>query len=1058
MPHPPTVQEIHLHNIISCLPPAVTLFNEVADALGTPFVQAISNTTLSLITAVKVGGKSNLDLQNLKRNKDESIALLENIYQILHGMINLHIKSDTAETLPPATLYHIGKFTEYSVMYTFADSFIEAQQDGNMLKRFLHHSEMNTLRRACHAGLEEALEVFTVESDLLATKNLVELQQTMEKMHQELLEFVTNLSNTSTSDRSSSDFARIAILGAGGIGKTSLAKAALHHPEIAAKYEHRFFIVVDSATSSIELAAVIGAHLGLKPGKDLTKPVIQYFSNTPSCLLVLDNLETPWEPLQSRGSVEELLSLITEITHLALIITMRGAERPSKVRWTRPFLEPLKPLSDEDARTIFIEIADDFHDSKDIDRLLHLTDNMPLAVELIAHLVNYEGSSKVLARWEKEKTSLFSIGYDKTSNLDASIAMSLASPRITSSARTLLSLLSILPDGLSDIELGQCKLPIQDPLGCRATLISTSLAYWDDKKRLKSLTPIREHVNHFYPPLPELVHPLCEYFHVLLDLYVKYRGIHQNNARMTQITSNLGNLQQLLLLELQPGNPELTEAVNCSLDLNSFCRVTGHHHIQLMDHIKTVLPQLCDHQVKARFILEMFATMDDPIVNPQFLIAECVTHFQHFNDPAFEASFNVMVGNYYFFSKNDISRSAHFFEKALSLAKSCGDSEQHCIALNRIAALKSAIGDHPASQRHSLEAQQIAQLSSNLYQQALAVRTQAICLLAVRNLKDSVCMYERARKLLKLCGMQGGNADRGIVGDLAEIHLLKSEYLEARNIHIEVAQEASSQHDQYFHGMALLNIAEIDVILGADMSEVQQNLENAKTKLRTFSRALSHCETISADLALREGNISVAEAQFQQFLKESWGKDPEAVSYCLERLSDIRRWPSSHRNRLSTWAVIYLLHAHKTHEKLALYKALHLLGVFFLSAGDKHTAHSLFILALEGFTYMDVHRSRGDCMLHLGDITKDRGDLLKAAELWKEAGPLFEKSLQMEDVSKIHSRLEYLYQETLEHLINRPSTESLEKSNINKPLSLLDIQTQDTMYKSQERSNVYLEQ
>src|ERR1700712_2409700 len=35
---------------------------------------------------------------------------------------------------------------------------------------------------------------------------------------------------------------RIAILGAGGMGKTSLAKAALHHPEVAAKYQDRFFI------------------------------------------------------------------------------------------------------------------------------------------------------------------------------------------------------------------------------------------------------------------------------------------------------------------------------------------------------------------------------------------------------------------------------------------------------------------------------------------------------------------------------------------------------------------------------------------------------------------------------------------------------------------------------------------------------------------------------------------------------------------------------------------------------------------------------------------------
>ncbi|KAJ7451190.1 P-loop containing nucleoside triphosphate hydrolase protein, partial [Mycena galericulata] len=311
-------------------------------------------------------------------------------------------------------------------------------------------------------------------------------------------------------------FPRIAILGPGGMGKTSLAKAALHHPNIAAKYANRFFVPCDSATTSVEIAALIGPHLGLKPAKNPVKPVIQCLARKGDCLLILDNLETTWEPLASRPGVEELLSLLTGLPHLALIITMRGAERPGKVAWTRPFLPPLKPLSTEAAREMFADITD-VYEPQEIDQILYLTDNMPLAVDLIAHLVEYDGFASVLSRWDTEKTTFLSKGHDRRSNLDISIGISLSSPRLTSvpGALDLLSLLSILPDGLSDAELQQSQLPIRDVLACKAALLGTSLAFINDKSQLKSLVPIREHMQYFHPVASSLVQPLQEHFHKL---------------------------------------------------------------------------------------------------------------------------------------------------------------------------------------------------------------------------------------------------------------------------------------------------------------------------------------------------------------------------------------------------------------------------------------------------------------------------------------------------------------------------------------------------------------
>ncbi|KAJ7833784.1 hypothetical protein B0H14DRAFT_2514793 [Mycena olivaceomarginata] len=408
---------------------------------------------------------------------------------------------------------------------------------------------------------------------------------------------------------------RIAILGAGGMGKTSLARAVLHHPDITARYvQNRFFVA---------------CHLGLKPAQNLTQAVLQYFTNNPPCLLILDELETLWEPASSRANIEELLSLLTGIT-------MRGAERPAKVLWTRPFLQVLQPLDQEAARHTFVDIADSGHSLEEVDQILSLADNMPLVISLLAHLADTEGCSNVLSRWDKEKTSMISEGFDKRSNLDMSISLSLSSPRIqsTSHSQELLSLLAMLPDGLADVDLIQSKLPLENILKCKTTLKSTALAYSDEHKRLKVLMPIREYLQQHQPPGDRLVQTLFKYFQEMLKFYVHYIGTQSSSSTIPRIKSNLTNIQNVLQWGLNQKQPTLSNSIYSVCHFSRFSEVNMQVQTPLIGQIQDILPQLSDHRLEAYFLIESICLWQSyPIFNPEALASRILELFKHFDDP-----------------------------------------------------------------------------------------------------------------------------------------------------------------------------------------------------------------------------------------------------------------------------------------------------------------------------------------------------------------------------------------------------------------------------------------
>ncbi|KAJ7742809.1 hypothetical protein B0H16DRAFT_1423246 [Mycena metata] len=1031
MPRQASKAEIRLNQISGCLATTRNSLELLADNLKISGLEAILNTTQSLLKLA----------QSIRQNRNACTELMEQAQQLLNAITAVYIiKSDTGAELTLSVLNHIVKFTQ--TLHKI-HAFMEAQPGGNKIKKFLRQGELSVLLKDCNTELQQELNFFKITNVLSDIKQMEELVQVR---HQEVLDIIETLSSTDSVSLTSQVYSnsyssansismlpaepkifhgrdaelahilksfdqgspRIVILGAGGIGKTSLSTAVLHHNDIASKYQaNRFFVTCDSSRHKVALAGVIGAHLGLKPGKDLTQGVLQHLSSAPPTLLILDNLETLWDPVETRKEIEEFLSLLTEITHLTLMITMRGAERPAKVLWTRPFLVPLQPLAQSSAREMFLDIADEGHSMDEVDQVLKLTGNLPLAISLLAHLVDTDsaGCSKVLSRWETERTSLLSEGYDKRSNLEISISLSLSSPRIMSMphCQDLLALLSILPDGLSDVELKQTNFPIDNILGCKVALLRTALAYTDEHHRIKVLLPIREYMQRLLPPTDQMIRPLLAHFQDLLEFYREHSGMKSGTLIASRITSNFFNIQNILQNGLKLGHPDLVASIYCTCHLNRFSGMSSGGDVPLFDLIIPMLPELSNPALEVYVITETFGPWRSVTSDAKERESRAQEQFACFDDPDLKCRFHTELANYHLYHNQDISMSTKHAQSALSLAQATGNSRRQSYILMHFSFTKWSLGDYMAAQIYAQDAQRLARRSGDLYTEARGARLEAGSWQYWGNYTQCVSLLNRARALLNLAGLSQSYEDHAIQTILGEVYQLKSEYVEAHEIHNRNLKGGAAGNTPHLHALSLINMADIEISMGISKHEIQKKLDASRTIFKVYgsTRLSTSCDCIQADLDLREGDKS--NLVFLRCLRAVWGNNSELVSYCLERLGDTSRWEGS--NHDPSWSTVFLAYSLKQKEKLGIYKALQFIGYIFLKENDELTATSVLNLALQGFTQMDVHRSRAECAIRLGDISEKNGNFLKALELWDMARPLFECSSQMKRVQDIDERL-----------------------------------------------------
>jgi tetratricopeptide (TPR) repeat protein len=288
----------------------------------------------------------------------------------------------------------------------------------------------------------------------------------------------------------------VLVHGAPGIGKTNLTLVGLQQRDVVARFgQRRWFARCESAASATDLLARLALVLGVASSGDLRAPVLAHLARAPG-LLVLDNLETPWEA--DTLAVEELLGLIGAVDGVALVASVRGAERPAGVRWGTPIA--LEPLGLPHARSVFRSIAPERFDVPALDDVLEQMGGVPLAIELLAHAAHGEATPDALAgRWRAERARLLqrATADHRLLSIGVSIDTSWTSPLMTGPARQLLSVLSWLPDGVAaeDLEavFGTGGPAAASQLRRRGLVV-------DQAARVRTLPPVRHHVAEVHPP------------------------------------------------------------------------------------------------------------------------------------------------------------------------------------------------------------------------------------------------------------------------------------------------------------------------------------------------------------------------------------------------------------------------------------------------------------------------------------------------------------------------------------------------------------------------------
>jgi tetratricopeptide (TPR) repeat protein len=650
------------------------------------------------------------------------------------------------------------------------------------------------------------------------------------------------------------------VLGPAGVGKSTVCLAALHEPRVAERYgERRWFVRCNAAENGEAVLAEVAAALSLPVGPDLAGQALAHLAQAPA-VVVLDNAEMPW--WADASGAEEIFATLAAVPGLALVASLRGRQRPFGLAW-RDAID-VAPLASPEARKVFLAVAGQaFQHDPHLDLLVGAQDGLPLTTTLLAYQAEGEPTLEPLwNRWTERRLALLERGVGGTEvSVQASFDLSINSDRMTDESRRLLSLLGVLADGIAHDDL-DALLPGAG--GEAATRLRKIGLAFDAGSRLRTLQPIRDHVQAAHPPWPDDLARTVAHYCQLAETLGWQLGRASGAEASNRLLAERGNLEAMIAHGLQ--EDKLRVAINAAIAYSEFMRFSGTGTTSLLDAAASAADQLGNVALHAQALFQLSAIAGDrfDLDTAQARFEEAQPLFEQVGDLHGQADCLLGLGEIAL-RRPDLDTAQARFEEARPLYKQISNLHGQANCIKGLGDIALERDDLDTAQARFEEARPLYKQISNLHGQANCIKGLGDIALKRPNLDTAQARFEEAQPLFEQVGDLRGQADciRGL-GDIAlerdDYDTAQARYQQAQQLHEQVGNVL----DQANCIMRLGDVARVR----SDLDTAQARYEEAQPLYEQVGQILGQANCIQGlgDIARARSDHPTALAHYEEAL------------------------------------------------------------------------------------------------------------------------------------------------------------------------------------------------